>query len=140
MTRQTSDHFLATENNKRQEKAMNIADAFSPGLAADYARKMVEMETRGNGDHLNALERTGRRIGVSSRSLRRLINGETKDPGIALFGRIWGAYHDYCMKQIQHLQHELEIGKSRFGDAHFEDLDGKIQALAEEVKAATQGR
>lgn len=127
---------LANTKSVNKAKTMSSVDALSPDLAAKFARKMVERESRGNGDQMNALDRVGRRCGMTARSLRRLLNGETRDPGIAVFGRIRAAYLDLCARQIAELQHEIEIEKARIGDASFEDLDREVEALAEKVRRA----
>jgi hypothetical protein len=97
---------------------------------------MVELESRGNGDQLNALERVARNCGMGSRALRRLINGETKDPSISVFGRVRAAYLDLCERQIAKLKHEVEVDMARYGDAAFADLGEEIQALAAKVRQA----
>lgn len=127
---------LTITKSENKAKTMSSVDALNPDLAVKYARKMVERESRGNGDQMNALERVGRRCGMTARSLRRLLNGETRDPGIAVFGRIRAAYLDLCQRQISELQHEIEIEKARFGDASFEDLDREVEALAEKLRQA----
>jgi hypothetical protein len=131
-----STRFLT--NGKKEAEAMSAVNAFTPDLAAAYARKMVERESRGNGDQMNALERVGRECGMTSRSLRRLINGETKDPGITLMGRLRAAYLRMCEREITKLKHEVAADKARFGDAAFEDFDAEIQAVAEKLRAAKE--
>lgn len=119
---------------------MSTVDAFTPEMTAAYARKMVERESRGNGDQLNALERVGRRCGMTARSLRRLINGETKDPGLSVFARVRSAYLDYCARQIAELQHEIEVEKARIGgDDTFADLAAESEVLAAKVERARKG-
>ena len=135
---QRPDQNLANDNFNKEAKAMSAVDAFTPDLAAAYAKKMLDRETRGNGDQLNALERVGRRCGLSARSLRRLLNGETKDPGISVFARIRVAYLKYCESQIAELALEIAADKARYGDDAFEDLGAEVQALAEKVKAAKE--
>lgn len=115
---------------------MSTLDAFSPAITATYARKMVELESRGNGDQMNALERVGRRCGLTSRSLRRLINGETKDPGLTVFGKVRAAYLDICERHIARLKADIETDKRMHGDAAFADLDREVEALAEKVRQA----
>ena len=134
--RKSSNHFLT--NGKKEAEAMSAVNAFTPDLAAAYARKMVERASRGNGDQMNALERVGRECGMTSRSLRRLINGETKDPGITLFGKIRTAYLRWCEREIAKLEHEVAADKARFGDAAFEDLAHEVAALAEKLRAAKE--
>lgn len=118
---------------------MSTADAFSPEMAAAYAKRMVERESRGN-DQIGAFERVGRKCGLNARSLRRLINGEMKDPGIALFGKIRAAYLDLCARQIKELQVELDRERTRFGDEPFVDLAAEAEALAAKIEAARKGR
>jgi hypothetical protein len=119
---------------------MSTVDAFTPEMTAAYARKMVERESRGNGDQLNALERVGRRCGMTARSLRRLINGETKDPGLSVFARVRSAYLDYCARQIAELQHEIEVEKARIGgDDTFADLAAEAEVLAAKIERARKG-
>lgn len=119
---------------------MSTVDAFTPEMTAAYARKMVERESRGNGDQLNALDRVGRRCGMTARSLRRLINGETKDPGLSVFARVRSAYLDYCARQIAELQHEIEVEKARIGgDDTFADLAAEAELLAAKVERARKG-
>lgn len=125
---------------KNKAKTMSSVDAFNSDLAAAYARKMVERESRGNGDQMNALERVGRRCGMTSRALRRLINGETNDPGIKVFGRLRAAYLDFCARQIAELQLEIEVEKARFGGDNFEDLGAQADVLAQKIEAARQRR
>lgn len=131
---------VTIRKSENKANTMSSVTPFSPDLAAVYARKMVERESRGNGDQMNALERVGRRCGMTARSLRRLLNGETRDPGIAVFGRIRAAYLDLCARQIAALQHELEVEKARNADASLEDIGREVEALAEKVRQAKQGR
>ena len=119
---------------------MSVADAFSPELPAVYARKMVERDSRGNGDQMTALERVGRRCGMTARSLRRLFNGEVKDPGIRVFSKVRAAYLDFCARQIMELQTEIERERVRFGDEPFVDLVAEAEALAAKIQAAKKGR
>lgn len=118
---------------------MSTLEMFSPDLARDYGRKMLEMESRGNGDQLNALDRIGRLVGMKPRAVRRLINGETQ-PTLSVFARMRSGYLDLCERQINRLQHEVAVEKARFGDAAFADLDHEISALAHKVQQAKQGK
>ncbi|MBD8556326.1 hypothetical protein IFT84_17600 [Rhizobium sp. CFBP 8762] len=128
---------ILANDNKAKAKSMHSIDAFSPELTAAYARKMVERESRGNGDQLNALERVGRRCGLTSRSLRRLINGEVKDPGVSVFAKVRMAYLEYCARQIAELKHEIEADKARFGNAAvLKDFDHEVEALESKLRAA----
>jgi hypothetical protein len=134
----TSDQFLANGKSRQEAKAMLSTDAFTPDVAAAYARKMIERESRGQGDQMNALDRVGREVGMTARALRRLINGETKNPSISIFGRIRAGYLRLCEREIAKLTHEIAADKARYGDAAFEDLDHEVQALAAKVRAAKE--
>lgn len=108
---------------------------FSEDIAAQYGRLAVEIESRGNGDQMNALERVGRECGLKARALRRIINGETV-PTLPVFLKIRAAYLNVCDRQIRKLQEAVEIDKVRYGDAAFADLGNEIQSLAEKVRQA----
>lgn len=113
---------------------MSSIPVLGPDLPASYVRKMIEMESRGNGDQLNAMERVGRDIGVSARSIRRLVSGET-DPGMKLFTRIHRAYLDKCARMAAALLNQIEIEKARFGSEHFEDIGAEALALRAKIEA-----
>ena len=124
---------------KKEAKRMSVVvDAFSPETAAEYARRMYRRKYQHWGDEARALEEMSFLCGLNPRGLKRLMKGETKDPGIRIFGRIRKAYLDFCARQLAELQTELEAEKARFGDGHFEDLDREVEALAERLRAARE--
>lgn len=135
MIRQTSNHETTNSKIENRAKVMSTVDMFSSDIAAHYGRKAVEIESRGNGDQLNALERVGRECGLKARALRRIINGETT-PTFPVFLRLRAAYLNICERQISKLQIEIQTEKKRFGDAAFADLDREISDLAEKVRTA----
>ncbi|WP_313610765.1 hypothetical protein, partial [Rhizobium sp.] len=137
MHRQTSNHDKTIRQTENREISMSTLEMFSPELARDYGRRMLEMESRGNGDQLNALERIGREVGLKPRAVRRLINGETQ-PTLSVFARLRAGYLNLCERQINRLQHDVAVEKARFGDAAFAGLDHEIQALAEKVHRAKE--
>lgn len=139
MNRQIQTHDLTFSKTENGDFVMSTAQTFSDDIAAQYGRKAVELESRGNGDQLNALERVGRECGLKARALRRIINGETT-PTVPVFLRIRAAYLSVCERQIRRLQIEIETEKRKFGDAAFEDLDREISSLAEKFKTAKEGR
>lgn len=123
---------------ENRDFVMSTALNFSDDIAAQYGRKAVEIESRGNGDQLNALERVGRECGLKARALRRIINGETT-PTLPVFLRIRAAYLSVCERQIRKLEQEIAIEKARFGDAAFADLDSEISSLASKIRTAKEG-
>ncbi|QWW75892.1 hypothetical protein [Agrobacterium pusense] len=137
MIRQTSNHHETIRKIENREMSMSTLEMFSPDIAREYGRKMLEIETRGNGDQMNALERVAREVGMKPRALRRLINGETM-PTLTVFGRLRAGYLNLCERRIKRLQHDLEVEKGRFGSDPFADIDGRISALADEVRRAKE--
>jgi hypothetical protein len=137
MIRHTSNHQKTNRENENRAKVMSSVEMFTPSVAANYARKAVELESRGNGDQLNALERVGRIVGLKSRALRRIINGETM-PTLAVFARIREGYLDLCERHIERLRSEVETDKARYGDAAFADIDHEVKALAEKLRLAKE--
>lgn len=135
MDRQTSNHETTIRETENRANVMSTLDMFSPDIAAHYGRKAVEIESRGNGDQLNALERVGRECGLKARALRRIINGETT-PSLPVFLNIRAAYLNVCERQLRRLEHEIETERKRFGDAAFADLDREISDLATKVRKA----
>jgi hypothetical protein len=88
------------------------------------------------GDQMNAIDRVARKCGLGQRALRRLINGETKDPGLSVFGRVRSAYLDLCERHIERLKQDIETDMRVHGDAAFADLGHQIETLAEKVRQA----
>lgn len=104
-----------------------------------YAKTMLERETRGNGDQINALERVARRCKLSGRALRRLISGETKDPSVRVFAAIRAAYLESIKRQISELQNELAAEEAKSADLNISTIEDELDALAERVRAAQKG-
>ncbi|MGX5719896.1 hypothetical protein [Shinella zoogloeoides] len=107
--------------------------------ARRYARLMVERESRGNGDQINALERVARRCHMSARALRRLIIGETKDPSIRVFAAVRAAYLDGLARQIAELQSELAVETAKSANFDISSIQRELEALTERVEAVRKG-
>lgn len=122
--------------NNNEAKAMYAVDAISPERAKDYARKLFELRVRGWGTETEALEDVSSRCGISERSYKRLMTGQTKDPGLRLFARVRAAYLDCCHSMVKRLQDEIEIEKEIHGHAAFEDIGAEVEVLARKVEAA----
>lgn len=117
---------------------MSYVDAVGPDRARDYARKLFELRVRGWGDETAAIDDAASWSKMSPRSFKRLMAGETKEPGESVFLRVRSAYLAYCGRLVARLQNEIEIEKRKHGDAHFEDLGAEAAALAEKVQAALE--
>jgi hypothetical protein len=127
-------------STREQGKHMSAVDAFSPDKASGYAKKLFEMRVKGWGDAPDAMKECARRSRMSPRSYERLMKGETKDPGMSIFGKVRKAYLDFCHEQVERLQHEIAIEMTRSGDEPFEDLAAEASALAAKIEAARQRR
>lgn len=106
---------------------MYSVDAISPERATDYAKKLFEMRVRGWSK-------------MSPRSFKRLMKGETKEPGTSVFTRVRHAYLDYCHTIIKRLQNEIRIEEEINRDADLEDIGARLAALESEVEAAKRFR
>lgn len=102
-----------------------------------YARKMIERESRGNGQ-MNALIRIGALCSMQPRSLRRLINGENKDVLIRDAGNILAAYQTHLSSQISQFQSELEAVQARLDAMSIGPIGEEIEALSEKLRLATE--
>jgi hypothetical protein len=128
-----SENFIHEQASKNQgSKAMSTA------IASEYVRRMVERETAGNGDVENAIRRLARKHGLSFWQIMHLRAGRAKSITIDAFTTIRTAYLDYCEQQISDLQRE--VAEVRGQDDRFQDLVGEVEALAEKVRLAKQGR
>jgi hypothetical protein len=102
--------------------------------ARGWAKKMVERESRGNGDQINALERVGRLCRMQPRSLRRLINGETVDLGVRNYSSIRTAYLTHTEKLISDLQAELLAEQAKPHTVDLIRIMVEVEALSAELK------
>jgi hypothetical protein len=104
------------------------------------ARKMVTREMRGSGDHANALDRVARECKMTPRSLRRIMNGETKDPGVRGYANIKAAYLVQLSRLIASLQSELLTETAKNSAMNVGTIDEDIEAISQKLKQARQGR
>lgn len=106
-------------------------------IPSGYVRRMVELESRGNGDQCNALDRVSRKIGIQSRAARRILNGERQEIGYGLFTRIRSAYLDLCESQARKLLDEVKADIAKYGeDDDLQNLAQEARRLREKVAAA----
>lgn len=103
-----------------------------------FAKTMVERESRGNGDQENAMIRVGAMCGMSPRSLRRLINGEHKDVKIRHASSILAAYQNHLSSLISQLQAELSAFQARSEAMAIGPINEEFEALAEKLRAAKE--
>lgn len=103
-----------------------------------YARKMIERESRGNGDQMNALIRVGAMCRMQPRTLRRLINGENQDVRVRDAGNILAAYQMQLSSLIYQFQSELEAMRAKAEAMSIGPVDEEIEALSEKLRLATE--
>jgi len=138
MDRETSDRISVKSTNQGKMKAMFAVDVFTPQDADEMARRMIERESRGYGDQMNAYEKVAERCGMSARQLRRFLSGEIKNPGFRLLEGIRTGWIGLWQAEIKRLQRELDAQKARFGSDHFIDLEAEAEALAQKLEIAME--
>ena len=101
-----------------------------------YVRRMIELESRGNGDECNAIERVARRIGIGPRVARRIKNGERKTVDVTLFAKMRLAYLELCESQIRKLENEIATERAKHGEDHdLDDIANVVASLREKLQA-----
>lgn len=100
---------------------------------------MVERESRGNGDQINAIERVARRCKIGPRALRRVISGETKDPGIVVYANIRAAFVEQLSRIISELQAELKIEFSKGISFDIWPLSEQLDDIRSKIEASKEG-
>jgi hypothetical protein len=101
--------------------------------------QMVERETRCWGDQGQAYARVGRSTGLSARAIRRIINRETKDPGIYAYSRVLTAYRAQTEALLRTLNTQFETAKRAESDVMMCDVEEKVAELMEEIRQAQKG-
>lgn len=134
MARTETHQSVATEQSGA--KAMSAVDAFSlDDETRAYARKLFKRRVEGWGDEARALEDCASLTGMSARSFKRVMTGETKNPS-SFFSRMRKGYLDYCARAAAELQNEIAAEKARYGDVRIGDLDQEIEALVAKIDRA----
>lgn len=100
-----------------------------------YANKLFELRVKRWGDESEALEECAGWSGMSARSFKRLMDGETKKAS-AFFGRIRKGYLDYVARKAAELLAVIEEEKGRYGNVRIGDLDKEMEALVAKIEAA----
>lgn len=98
--------------------------------------KMVEYETRGFGDTLEALRRICDDYRLPYWPIRRLRERKSKTVNGGIIRRVRGAYLAYCEAQITKLQHEIAIERAKgTADDALESIAAEAAALEAKIKA-----
>jgi hypothetical protein len=102
--------------------------------ASDYARRIVDEESRGPGGLERALTLLERHYGLTRWQLNHLRSGRAKSCEMGLYERLRSAYLDICQKQVSRLQHEIAVEKAKNND-NLADIEAEAEALAEKIEA-----
>ena len=127
----------------RPKKFLNTEQPMSSvEIAADYANRMIERESRGPGDTEEAMRRIEAKTGVGYWTLwsLRYRRRDLKTIAADQFQRIRTAYLATCERQLHALQHELAVEQARCGNDDFADLVVEAEVLAAKIKAAKEKR
>ncbi|NTF54883.1 hypothetical protein G6L12_08245 [Agrobacterium rhizogenes] len=91
--------------------------------------RMVDRVARSTGDRMSAVATVARKCGMQPRSLRRLINGETKATELRAAINIREAYKAQLRRMIAEMQAELEAEEAKDEGMNIWDFDQQIEAL-----------
>lgn len=134
MERTETHQTVAT--TKARARAMTTVDSFSlDDETRAYAQKLFRQRVQGWGDEGRALEDCASWTGMTARSFKRLMSGETKNPS-SFFARVRKGYLDYCARKAAELLNEIEAEKARYGNVRIGDLDQEVSALVAKIEAA----
>jgi hypothetical protein len=114
-------------------KSNNEVQPMTLEAASDYARQLVELETRGPGDTEGALYRLEQRYGIGTNQLMHLRAGRAKSCDVSLFAKLRLAYLDLCAAKVRTLQHKIEIERAT-GDDTNADIARQLLAMAAEIE------
>ena len=130
-----TSHSVADKNNA--EAKMSVSATFQSESAAEYAKRLYRSEYGSWGDEVTALEKIGRWVGMSPRSVKRLIKGETKSVSEAIRDKFRRVYIAECERQLARLQQVLEIERAR-DNALDSDILAEVRRLAEKIAASKE--
>jgi len=105
--------------------------------AQEYARKLVELESKGT-DTTAALKRIERRYGLRSTTIEHLRHRRAKSVDVGLFARLRGAYLDACERMAAKLMLEIETVKMGAPNDLDEALSINLRVLADQVACIRQ--
>ena len=109
--------------------AYPILEHLVPVAAArEMIRRMVALESQGPADTQPALRRLAARYRLSVWTLEHIRKGRAKTVEASLAQKLRSAYFDHCKRQVERLQHELQIERARNDDLNA-DLLAEAQAL-----------
>lgn len=96
--------------------------------AQRLVNEMLRWESRGAGDTENAMRRLGNRHGIPWRVFWTLKYRAPKDLFVSVFEEIKAAHKAEAQRQLQKVQHELQIAE--INGIYVRDLADQVEALA----------
>ena len=106
------------------ERAQNIANA------------LIQMELRGAGDTEGSMRRLANRYGLNWRVFWTLRYRRPNNVFAGVYEKLEQAYRAECRRQLQRLQHELEVAERNAVPA--DDLKAQVDALVARMDEARQ--
>lgn len=99
--------------------------------AQRLVNEMLRWESRGAGDTENAMRRLGNRHGIPWRVFWTLKYRVPKDLFVSVFEDIKAAHKTEAQRQLQKVQHELQIAE--INGVYVRDLADQVEALADKL-------
>lgn len=101
--------------------------------------RMVDFLTSSHGGERFALDAVARKCGISARSLKRFISGQSKENDLRRNINIRTAYRRFLAQKIEEMQAEIQAIDE--ADAAYDvwDIDLKIAALETKLKERKEG-
>lgn len=97
--------------------------------AQDWVKLMVQRESRGAGDRINAMRRLANRYGVPYSTMWGLIYRPPRDLWVTVYEKLEAAYESELKKQQSLLEHErvLYEARTKFGAALSRAADSLVR-------------
>lgn len=107
----------------------------SVAQAQDFARTLVQRESRGNGDLVPAMKRLERRHALPKGLLHSLRYRPPKTIALDVWQSLLTAYQAECLRQVQQLEHEITVTRKLVHDLDPNFID-EAERLAAKVRSA----
>lgn len=81
--------------------------------AQDWVKLMVQRESRGAGDRINAMRRLANRYGVPYSTIWNLTYRPPRDLWVTVYEKLEAAYHAEIRRAVSVLEHERALYEAR---------------------------
>ena len=82
-------------------------------MAQDWVKLMVQRESRGAGDRINAMRRLSNRYGIPYSTLWSLSYRQPRDLWVSVYVKLEAAYHAEIRRAVSVLEHERALYEAR---------------------------